>query len=317
MFILRQFPDPRRLEPLPQNEGFRRAFYARWGSENAIILARSRRIEYPLFTQRLSIKCASGGRERYLLTHPAREVDVDDDNFLILNDGRTYGSLITEQREIESFSIFFRPGFAEEVRRGFETSAVRALEGSAASINGAPEFQEFLQPHDRRISPVLNFIRHHVRMGVDDASWYEEQLYFLLERMLGFRELEDQRLDELPALRSGTRAEIYRRVMLAANYIHSQVDDDVSLDRLAAEACLSKFHFLRLFRQVTGLTPYAYLLRKRARVAARLIASTTLSFDDIALQVGFATRSSLFRQMRRWLGKSPRELRGACRGPHG
>jgi AraC-like DNA-binding protein len=310
MLLLRQFPDPKRLEPNAQNESYRRAFYSRWGNENSIILARSRRIEFPLFAQRLSIKAASGGRERYLLTHPAREVDVDDDSFLILNDGHTYGSYIAQDREIESFSIFFRPGFADEVRRDIDTPIDRALEGGTVNSAGETGFLEFLQPHDRRITPVLNFIRTHVRMGVDDPHWYEEQMYFLLQRMLEHQAQERQRMAELPALKSSTRAEIYRRIMLAANYIQSCFDDDVSLDRIAAEACLSKFHFLRLFRQATGLTPYAFVLRKRAHVASRLIASTGMSFDEIALQVGFTTRSSLFRQMRRWLRQSPRELRG-------
>lgn len=313
MLLLRQFPDPKRLEPTAQNESYRRAFYARWGNENSIILARSRRIEFPLFAQRLSIKTASGGRERYLLTHPAREVDVDDDSFLILNDGQVYGSYIAQAREIESFSIFFRPGFADEVRREIDTPMARALDGAARNHPAGTGFLEFLQPHDRRITPVLNFIRSHVRMGVEDAGWYEEQLYFLLQRMLEQQAQELRRMAEMPALKSTTRAEIYRRVMLAANYIHSCFDADVSLDKLATVACLSKFHFLRLFREVTGLTPYAFVLRKRAHVASRLIASTGMSFDEIAMQVGFTTRSSLFRQMRRWLRQSPGELRGTRR----
>ena len=100
--------------------------------------------------------------------------------------------------------------------------------------------------------------------------------------------------------------------MRAANYIHSHFERNLDLDTLAAEACLSKFHFLRLFRQVLGLTPYAYLLRKRAHTARRLIATSKLTFDEIALQVGFATRSSLFRQMRRWLDCRPGDLRSCA-----
>ena len=41
MLILRQMPDPRRLEPLPRNEAYRRAFYSRWGHEHCIVLARA------------------------------------------------------------------------------------------------------------------------------------------------------------------------------------------------------------------------------------------------------------------------------------
>lgn len=310
MLLLRQFPDPKRLEPLPRNEAYRKAFYARWGVENCIVMGKTRRVEFPLFEQRLSIKIASGGRERYFFAGPNREIDVDEENFLIVNDGRLYGSLIAAERDVESFAVFFRPGFAAEVQRSLDTPLDSALQGGAATVT-APEFHEFLQPHDAQITPVLNYIRHHVRLGVEDPQWYDEQLYFLMERMLRHREGQQRRVARLPALRSTTRAEIFRRVMHAANYIHSHFERDLDLDILAAEACLSKFHFLRLFRQVMGVTPYAYLLRKRAHTARRLIATTGLTFDEIALQVGFATRSSLFRQMRRWLDCRPGDLRAA------
>lgn len=298
MLILRQMPDPRRLEPLPRNEAYRRAFYSRWGVEHCIVLARARRVEYPLFEQRLSIKMASGGRERYLLTRPNREVDVDEDHYLVVNDGRTYASVIAGERDVESYSIFFRPGFAAEVEASLRTPAARALEGGTQTTED-PDFEEFLQPHDRHITPVLKFIRHHVRSGLDDPHWYEEQLFFLLVRMLELRERQQRRVAELPACRRTTKAEIHRRVMLAANYIHSNFDREVNLDELAAAACLSKFHFLRLFRQVMGVTPYAYVLDKRVRAAKKLMADTGLTLEEISQQVGFATRSGLFRQLQR------------------
>ncbi len=298
MLILRQMPDPKRLEPLPRNEAYRRAFYARWGVEHCIVLARARRVEYPLFEQRLSIKMASGGRERYLLTRPSREVDVDEDHYLVVNDGRTYASVIAGDRDVESYSIFFRPGFAAEVEASLRTPAARALEGGTQTTED-PDFEEFLQPHDRHITPVLKFIRHHVRSGLDDPHWYEEQLFFLLVRMLELRERQQRRVAELPACRRTTKAEIHRRVMLAANYIHSNFDRELNLDELAAAACLSKFHFLRLFRQVMGVTPYAYVLDKRVRAAKKLMADTGLTLEEISQQVGFATRSGLFRQLQR------------------
>lgn len=307
MLILRQFPDPKRLEPLERNAAFRKAFYARWGHEHCMVLGRSRRVEYPLFEQRLSIKVASGGRERYRLTAPNREVDVDDDNYLIVNDGRSYGSRIASDREVESFSIFFRPGFAQEAEAALQTPAARALDGGEQRA-GSPEFHEFLQPHDRYISPVVQFIRHHVRAGFDDPQWYEEQLHFLLVRMLNHRDRQRRRAAELPAMRRTTRDESFRRVMRAVDYIESNFERELSLGQLAAEACLSKFHFLRLFQQVTGVTPYAWMLRKRVLAAGRLIATRALTLDEIALQVGFRSRSSLFRQARRWMACSPREL---------
>ncbi len=307
MFIIRQMPDPARLRPLPANEPYRRAFYGRWLRESCIVFAKCRRVDMPPFTQRLSIKAARGGRETYFIDH--RSVTVDDDNFLILNDGRKYGSAVDSKRDVESYSIFFRKGLPEEVLGALVAPGDRILDRSDWQTSQSVEFVESLQPHDRLVTPVLGYIRHHLEHGLDEEGWYDEQLHFLLERMLMHHRHVIRAVRSTAALKSSTRAEIYRRICLATDYIHTHYDEQLDLDMLASAACLSKFHFLRLFTDIHGLTPHAYLQRKRVAVAARLFASTRMSTEEVAAEVGYAARSSLFRQMRRWHGVSPRALR--------
>jgi AraC-like DNA-binding protein len=294
MLILRQMPDPLRLTPVPANAAFRRAFYSRWGKEDCIILARARGVEYPPFTQRLSIKSANGGTERYFLSDPARTVGVDEDHFLVLNDGRTYASAIERDCVIESYSIFFAPGLAAHAHSALRTSVSQALAGNASTAADV-EFIEYLQPHDDVVTPMLAGIRRRVLAGFDDTQWYEEQLHLLAERLVAQRTRVSIDADSLSALKPATRTEVLRRVLLATDHLHVNFDQDVSLDALAAVACLSKFHFLRLFRQVHGLTPYAFLQRKRARVANRLIATTRLTMEQIATRVGYGSRSQSTR----------------------
>ena len=56
-----------------------------------------------------------------------------------------------------------------------------------------------LQTHDRSVTPVLLFIRRHCDMGLEDPLWYEEQLAFLLERML----MRHRQVDRARALGAG------------------------------------------------------------------------------------------------------------------
>jgi AraC family transcriptional regulator len=68
---------------------------------------------------------------------------------------------------------------------------------------------------------------------------------------------------------------------------------------MAEAACLSRFHFLRLFTRLHGITPHAYLQRKRALAAARLLGKPGLTASQVAGRVGFDSRSTMARQLRR------------------
>jgi AraC-like DNA-binding protein len=86
------------------------------------------------------------------------------------------------------------------------------------------------------------------------------------------------------------------------------------LDAAAAEAGLSAFHFLRLFRKVLGVTPHQYLVRSRLRHAARLLADSAKPITDVAYEVGFGDLSNFVRTFHRAAGVSPRGFRGAAKG---
>ena len=298
VFLLRQMPDWERLKPAPQNEAYRAWFYGRWGHQNAVVTGTDRNVEYMPFRQRLSIKVARGGRERYFID--GRSIAVDDDSYLILNDNRTYASRFESNVEIESFAIFFRPGLAEEVYGAFNKPLERALADGATETPRPVEFAETLQPHDSVVTPALRYVQYGVNAGVEDAGWYEEQFQFLLARMLSHHRRLTERIQKLPALKSTTQREIHRRLALAVDLVHSAYERDIGLREMAGAACLSKFHFLRLFTELHGITPHAYLQRKRALTAGRLLERTDLRASQIAACVGFQSRSTMARQLRRW-----------------
>jgi transcriptional regulator GlxA family with amidase domain len=81
----------------------------------------------------------------------------------------------------------------------------------------------------------------------------------------------------------------------------------VSLEELAEIAELSKFHFLRQFSQVVGMTPGAYLRTLRLCHAARKLRTTEMPILDVALSVGFADHPSFSRAFARHMGMTPSE----------
>ena len=264
---------------------------ARWGRENCILWGRVRQADFGPCTHTLSIRAAWGGVEQCQVD--GRTIGVDDDNFLILNHGRIYSTSIRSAQPVESLAICFSPRLVEQIH----------FEGCSS------QFLEHLRPHDAMVSPVLHSIREALAAGCTDEAWYDEQLTDLLARMRAHQEQLLDRVDRLALIRAATRRDVYRRIARATDLLHSDYANGVDLTALAMSANMSKYHFLRLFKLVHGLTPHTYLQRKRIAVAVRLLESTSLTVREVAVNVGFADDSTLVRQMRRWRRRTPGQVR--------
>jgi AraC family transcriptional regulator len=295
----------RAMPPLSDPQ-FRRTFYQRWGHESAVISARARRAEYPEFKQLLSIKAVVGGAESYFVD--GRRLTVDDDTFTIFNSDRVYASSIEALRPVHSFSIFFDRRLVAQAWHALARPA-KALDEAPDAELVPPEFAERLYEHENLVSPVLRHIRLAVDAGPVDDAWLDEQLSFLLSRMLRLQRQNSRVESVVPSRKAATRRELMRRLSLGVDFMQSRYRDAVLLKDIAAAAHLSAFHFLRVFKTVYRVSPSEYLSRKRSAAALRLLQDSDWSMNEIAEQVGFGSRTSMYRHLRMHYGVEPRELR--------
>lgn len=99
------------------------------------------------------------------------------------------------------------------------------------------------------------------------------------------------------------------RIVRVQNYIRENLDTDLSLSRLANEACFSRYHFHRVFSAMVGEPVKKYVRRLRLENAARLLVRTESTVLDIALSSGYETHESFSRAFKSQFGFSPREYR--------
>jgi AraC-like DNA-binding protein len=100
-----------------------------------------------------------------------------------------------------------------------------------------------------------------------------------------------------------------RRIRRSVELMHTQLDQDLTLKALAAASYLSPFHFARLFKKLTGLSPHNYLASIRATRAQLLLAETDLSVTEIGTRVGYLSGSHFTKAFRLATGATPREFR--------
>jgi AraC family transcriptional regulator len=93
------------------------------------------------------------------------------------------------------------------------------------------------------------------------------------------------------------------------DWMAENVAEEFNLDRLAAQAGLSRFYFNRLFKSATGVSPSRYQITLRMDAAKRLLRETKKSAVDVALDVGYANPSHFAQLFRRETGLSPSDYR--------
>lgn len=101
-----------------------------------------------------------------------------------------------------------------------------------------------------------------------------------------------------------SRPVISTRIGRVMGLIDDELEECLSVDRLAEEARLSKYHFSRVFREEVGETPWAYVRRARIRKAKDLLLQG-VSPAEAAVEAGFFDQSHLTRALREVEGTTP------------
>ncbi|HZF91523.1 AraC family transcriptional regulator [Streptomyces sp.] len=96
--------------------------------------------------------------------------------------------------------------------------------------------------------------------------------------------------------------------------IRERFYEPLSLDDLARSVMASKFHFLRVFRRITGVTPGRFLSAVRLHEAKRLLADTCLNVADISAEVCYSSTGTFSRRFTASVGLSPTQYRRMSQG---
>ena len=102
-----------------------------------------------------------------------------------------------------------------------------------------------------------------------------------------------------------------RRLRLALEFMHDNFSRELALEEIASAAYLSEYHFARLFKQITGVTPHVYIANLRLERARKLLAETAFPVSEIAAMVGYQSQSHFTKIFKSVTGITPRAYREA------
>lgn len=97
---------------------------------------------------------------------------------------------------------------------------------------------------------------------------------------------------------------LYQQIINAKIFIDKHFTENIYLDDMTGKAFLSKFHFLRLFKNSYGQTPHQYLTEQRIRKAKQLLRAG-MTATEVCAAVGFESLSSFTRLFKKLTGTPP------------
>lgn len=95
----------------------------------------------------------------------------------------------------------------------------------------------------------------------------------------------------------------------AIRYIDDNMNRDISLDELAHEANLSKYHFSRVFRKHFGISPMQFVISQKVTKAKELLRRRESNISMVASEIGFNDLSSFCEQFKKFTGKTPTKFK--------
>lgn len=100
-----------------------------------------------------------------------------------------------------------------------------------------------------------------------------------------------------------------QRMLNSIEYIESHLDNELLLDEIAAIACMSRFHFQRMFRMLTGYTVTEYIRNRRITIAAQELVHSKSKVIDVAMKYGYESPEAFTKAFRRIHGIPPSDAK--------
>jgi AraC-like DNA-binding protein len=278
---------------------------------SALLNGIAQRYQVQQYRTTLSLKAVVRGAALYG-TRQGRHL-VTQDSFLILNHGQEYSLEFQGPSLTETLALFFQRGLVEHVADSLATPSRRQLDDMAPRAP-TTEWYERLYPMSGRVGSLLHDLRRGVQSGAACRPWLEDQFFTLAAALVELRGGVQAEVDQFPAQRPATRAELYRRLHRGRDFLSASYSQPVNVALAAHAAHLSPYHFHRMFKAAFQQTPMQFLQECRLAAARRLLVGTDQPVTSICFAVGFESLGSFSWLFRRRFGLSPRQFRAQCRG---
>jgi AraC family transcriptional regulator len=231
----------------------------------------------------------------------SREHNVKPDRYLLINEGQWFRTSASFDKPARMLTLAFKVGLAGDMYSTLTRDDSYLLDHPENKTAPLFIFDKTYPVDDFLHRVSTRFSNPDMAIDSDTLSdTMENVLQHVLHQQAGVQ----RDIQRIGAAKLSTRQEIYRRLSWTKDFIEDRLSTPLSTEELAQHACLSLYHFKRLFKEVHGVAPYQYIkMRRLAR--ARQLLTAGYSVGETCKLSGWQDAASFIRSYKKSRGTTP------------
>ncbi len=235
-----------------------------------------------------------------------KQVKIGTNKFIVLNPGVGWEYVNENSDCIDVLSFVVSNDFRGQLNFYNKANETQLLESPFDQIDDDAFFIENPLSADHYLSGELLKKIHAQSEGFEfDFLSAEELAIDVLQRISEEQVKAYSLASKIEAKKKTTQMETLRRLLIAYEYIHDNITDSISLEKLTLEASLSKYHLYKSFRAVYGKTPHQYINRLKVAKSKQYIQSGQFSISEVYNLFGFNDLSVFSKVFKKAYGHPP------------
>lgn len=275
---------------------------------NTVVFSSLSEFYEPVKSTGFAIKYVVEGSELYTLDH--QQYFIKQGNYLLCNSTKKGHVEIESRHKVKGICINISPELMLEAVASLRSPDTLFPDAELGRFFSTPYFLESQYQADKTaVGKMLIDISDAVQqkqLEVNDVTI--EFFYSLSEKIITDQLPVFKQLQCLPGIKPPTKRELYKRISRGKEMMDACFTSHLSIQNLAQEACMSQYHFFRLFKKMVGLSPHQYILNKRLELGKKLLEEHLLPVSSAAVECGFNDIYSFSKAFKKQFGITPSTL---------
>ena len=273
-------------------------------NENIAVYSSLNQIEATIKNKSFAIKYVIEGTEHY--ETDGNKYAVHAGEYLLLNGECDVKVNINSQTAVKGLCINLQPNLLNSAIAYYCNPNAVDIDNNLTNFFNANFLYHKYTASKTILGGVLNQVSNN--LNYLSATGLECFYYTLAAKIV-----EDQipiykQLQNIPSQKQATKKELWRRIANAKEFIDCNFNKTLPVKKIASEAALSEFHFFRLFKNIIGITPHQYILKKRLTESKNILLQNNYSVSDAAERAGFNDIYSFSKAFKKEFGMAPSNI---------